>query len=569
MPTLTFDTYYRYADLTTILQDLAAQYPALCKLASIGKSYEGRDIWCAVLTNIATGPDTDKPAFWVDANIHATEVSPSSCALYAINKILTGYGTDPQITRLLDTRALYIVPRLNPDGAELFLDERHRSVRSSVRPYPRPEQQDGLDEGDVDGDGRILTMRLVDPNGAWRAHPDDPRILVPRAPDEAWNAGPYYRLLPEGSIKNYDGVSIKVAPRLEGLDLNRNFPADWTFESEQHGAGPYPTSEPEIRAMVQFIVDHPNITGAIEFHTYSGVYLRPYGTRADEHFPTDDLWTFQEIGKHATRLTGYPAISVFHDFKYHPKQTIKGTSDDWLYDHLGVYGWTCELWSPQQQAGIDLSKKPTGSSSQFIEWYREHPIEDDLKMMKWNDEVLEGKGFVNWYKFTHPQLGEVELGGWNDEYCWRNPPPHLLEKEIAKHADFIIFHTLISPLLEFKDITLTPVGKGAYHLRVVIQNTGWLSTSITARAREKSLIRALELEVTLPDGATLVTGQRRVELGQLEGRALKSSSAYWETDPTTDRAKAEWVIRAPAGTAITLTATHQRAGKIVKTIALA
>ncbi len=567
MPTLAFDTYYRYADLTAILQDFAERFPGLCRLGAIGKSYEGRDIWCVTLTNAATGPDTDKPTFWVDANIHATEVSPSACALYAINKILNGYGQDEKITRLLDTRALYIVPRMNPDGAELFLDERHRSVRSSVRPYPRLEQQDGLDEGDVDGDGRILTMRIKDPNGPWQAHPDDPRVMIPRSPDDANSGGPYYRLLPEGAIKNYDGVTVKLAPRLEGLDLNRNFPVEWAFESEQKGAGPYPTSEPEVRSVVQFIVDHPNITGGVSFHTFSAVYLRPYSTHNDEYFPTDDLWTFQEIGKHATRLTGYPAISIFHDFKYHPKETIKGAFDDWMYDHLGVYAWTCELWSPPREAGIDLSKKPEGSGSRFIEWYRDHPVEDDLKLMKWNDEVLGGKGFVDWYPFHHPQLGEVELGGWHDEYCWRNPPLHLLAKEIAPHADFIIFQALISPLLEFKEVTVTPVGEGAYHLRAIIQNTGWLSTSITARAREKSLVRPLEVEITLPEGAELVSGQRRTELGQLEGRALKNT-IYWQADPTTDRAKVEWVIRAPAGSSVTLTASHQRAGKITKVITL-
>jgi len=267
------------------------------------------------------------------------------------------------------------------------------------------------------------------------------------------------------------------------------------------------------------------------------------------------------------RLTGYPAVSVFHDFKYHPKETIKGAFDDWMYDHLGVYAWTCELWSPQREAGIDLSKKPNGAGSQYIEWYRDHPVEDDLKMMKWNDEKLEGKGFVTWYPFNHPQLGEVELGGWNDEYCWRNPPPQLLEKEIAPHADFIIFHALISPQLEFKEMTVTPLGEGAYHLRAVIQNTGWLSTSITTRAREKQLVRPLEVEIALPDGAALVGGQRKTELGQLEGRALKNTT-FWEADPTTDRAKVEWVVRAPQGSSVTITAVHQRAGKMIKIIRL-
>lgn len=563
MTTPTFDHFYRYAELTDIVHGFAAQYPQLCEVSSIGKSHEGRDIWCVALTNTATGPASDKPAFWVDANIHATEVSPSVCAVYTINKVLSGYGSDAQATRLLDTRALYIVPRMNPDGAELFLDERHRMIRSSTRPYPRLEQLDGLYDEDIDGDGRLLTMRIKDPNGPWSVHPDDPRLLIPRDPTGVADDGPHYRLLSEGLIRNFDGVTITSAPPLEGLDLNRNFPVEWTFESEQRGAGPYPTSEPEVRAVVEFITSHPNITGGISFHTYSGAYLRPYGTKADDDIKAEDLWTFQEIGKMATTLTGYPAVSVYHDFKYHPKQTIKGVFDDWMYDHLGVYAWTCEIWNPPGQAGIEM-KKPTGGY-QFIEWYRNHPLEDDLKLLKWNDEVLDGKGFVNWYTFQHPQLGEVELGGWNFEYCWRNPPPHLLEKEIAPHANFIIWHALISPQLQFKDVQVKPLGDGAYHIRAVVQNTGWLPASVSGRAVDKKMVRPLELEISLPAGATLISGQKRAEAGHLTGRALKLRP-YDSEDTTTDQAKAEWVVSAPQGGSITITATHLRAGKVAQTV---
>ncbi|MBL8058324.1 MAG: hypothetical protein JNK29_16590, partial [Anaerolineales bacterium] len=409
---------------------------------------------------------------------------------------------------------------------------------------------------------------LVDPNGPWKAHPDEPRLLIPRAADGS-DSGPYYRVLPEGRLRNYDGVQIKVAPKPEGLDLNRNFPLEWTVESEQPGAGPYPASEPEVRAAVQFIVDHPNITGAITFHTWSGVYLRPYGARADETFPAEDLWTFQEIGKQATKLTGYPAISVYHEFRYHPKETIKGVFDDWLYDHLGLYAWTCELWSPQKQAGIDLTTGPDGKGgSRHIEWSRLHPVEEDLKMLKWSDEALAGRGFVKWYPFEHPQLGPVELGGWDLEYAFRNPPPPLLEREIAPHADFVVWHALISPLLEFQSVAVTPVGEALYHLRAVVHNTGWLPTAVTARAVEKKLVRPLEIELRLPEGAALVSGQLKVEAGQLAGRALKLYSDVWEYDPTDDRAKAEWVVRAPAGSAVTITARHQRAGTITRTLTL-
>ena len=129
-----FDTYYPYAALTAKLRDLTALYPNLLKMESIGKSFEGRDVWIVTATNFATGPAEDKPALWADGNIHATEVSASSACLYALHKLATGYGTDPTVTRAMDTRAFYIVPRVNPDGAELFFQNKPRLLRSSTRP---------------------------------------------------------------------------------------------------------------------------------------------------------------------------------------------------------------------------------------------------------------------------------------------------------------------------------------------------------------------------------------------------------------------------------------------------
>ena len=551
MPEVRFDRFYKHAELTAILQTWAAQHPDRFRLTSIGQSYEGRDIWLATVTNFATGPDTEKPAFWIEANIHAVEVTGCTAALHLIDKLLTHYGTDEKVTRVLDTRAFYIAPRLNPDGAELALADRPRFIRSSVRPYPRLDQQDGLIEEDIDGDGRILMMRVRDPNGAWKPCPDDPRWLIAREPDEA-PGGEYYRLLPEGRIQNYDGVTIKVAPAREGLDLNRQYPMEWAPEGEQKGAGPYPASEPEVRAMMQAVIDRPNITGYITYHTMSGVHLRPYSAHPDDDLPTADLRTYKLIGERATKITGYPAKSVFHDFKYEPKQVIRGGSDDWMYDHLGVYAWTTEFWSPQQQIGL--------KDYHFIEWYRDHPLEDDLKLLKWNDEVLQGKGYVDWYPFDHPQLGRVELGGWDQMYCWANPPAELLEKEIAPHSDFAVFHLLISPLLDVYALDVNPIGGGAYHVRLVLCNTGWLPTNITQKAIDRKAVRPIEVELTLPEGATLIHGEKKVECGQLEGRADKRNVLSLYADDTSDRVKVEWVVAAPQGGTLKIEARHARAG---------
>ena len=553
MPEIRFDTFYRYDDLTRILHEYTQEHPELVRLESIGKSFEKRDIWLATVTNWSTGEGKDKPALWVDGNIHAAELAPSSACLFLINRLVTEHGSSSDITRCLDTRVFYICPRLNPDGAEWALADKPKYIRSSTRPYPYDEEPiGGLVMEDIDGDGRILMMRIPDPNGPWKECPEEPRLLVRRDPAES--GGTYYRVLPEGQVENYDGALIPIQAKKERLDLNRNFPTNWRQEYEQKGAGPYPTSEPEVRAATHFIASHPNIIGGVAFHTHSGVLLRPYDDRDDKEFPGEDLWTFQKIGKKGSEITGYPAVSVYHDFRYHPNEVITGGFDTWLYDQMGIFGWTVEIWSPQRQAGIKEIK--------FIEWFREHPLDDDLKMLRWSDEELEGKGYVDWYSFDHPQLGPVELGGWNRIYAFRNPPPQFLEKEIALFPDWLVWHLLISPRLELYEVSSKPLGDETYHVRLVVQNTGWLPTYVTKKALEKKLVRGVVCEIELPAGATLETGKLREELGQLEGRAYKSTIPYAE-DATEDRAKVEWAVRSSNGGTVKLTARHERAGTVL------
>jgi hypothetical protein len=271
------------------------------------------------------------------------------------------------------------------------------------------------------------------------------------------------------------------------------------------------------------------------------------------------LWTYQKLGEKGTALTGYPAVSVYHDFRYHPNEVITGGFDVWMYEHMGLFCWTVEIWSPQRQAGIEEYK--------FIDWYREHPLEDDLKMLKWSDEVLEGKGYVDWYAFEHPQLGTVELGGWDRMYAFRNPPQQFLEREIAPFADWLIWLLSISPRLALYEASATSLGEDAYRVRLVVHNTGWLPSYVTKKALEKKVVRGVVAEIELPEGATLETGKPREELGQLEGRAYKSAMASAD-DGTDDRAKVEWVVRAPAGSMVKLVARHQRAGRVAVDVVL-
>lgn len=553
---LRFDRFYRYDELTAHLRRLVEAHPDKLALESIGKSYQGRDIWLVTATRFASGAPADKPGYWVDASIHATELAPSTLALMLIHRLATIDEDD--IQRCLDQRVFYIVPRVNPDGAEVALADRPRFIRSSVRLYPHTDEPDThLAAEDIDGDGRILQMRIKDPHGAYKKSPKDPRLLVLRDPIE--EGGTYYRLLPEGFVSNFDGCHIPYPGAREGLDLNRNFPGRWRGQGEQPGAGEFPTSEPEVRTLVEAIKDRPNICGSVHLHTYSGVLLRPPATRSDDSIPPSDRRTYEIIGAKGTSLTGYPAINLYRDFRYHPTDNITGVQDDWMYEDMGVFSWTTELWSPRRMAGIEEGR--------WIDWHRDHPHEDDLKLLGWADAELGDRGYVPWYRFEHPQLGEVELGGWDYLRVILNPPAHLLEKEVRPHVDWIVWNNLVGPRLVVLEASLTPMGGDVHRLRLVVQNAGWLPTHVTRRALEKKAVRAVRATLTLPPGGEILTGRARQELGQLEGRNTKLVSNFGPlADPTDDRARAEWTVKIPAGTSVTWEVRHDRAGTLKGTL---
>ena len=554
-----FNRYFTNDELSHTLDEWKAQFPDLIQITTIGNSHEGRPIWLLTLTNHLTGTDLEKPAVWIDANIHATEILGTTSAMYIADELLTHYGQDQRITRQLDQGVYYIVPRVNPDGAAWAMAPNPRFVRSGVRPYPWDDKDEGLSAQDINGDGKILQMRQLDPNGDWKVSSLDQRLMEKRAPDEG--GGTYYRLFPEGLLEDYDGYVIKMARPLQGLDFNRNFPFQWRTEGEQYGAGPYPASEPETRALADFVVKHPNISFAITFHTYSRVILRPYSTKSDDDMNAEDLWVFKKVGEIGTKITGYRCVSTFHDFKYHPKEVTTGAFDDWMYDHFGVFTYTIELWDLPTEAGIKDRK--------WIEWWREHPHEEDVQIIKWTDEHAAPDAYVPWQPYDHPQLGKIELGGWNSMFTWRNPPLNFVQSEVQRHYPFILALGDMLPHLTVHTLEVNRVGEDKFHLNLVVENTGFLPTFTSQQSKGRQAARPVRVELELPEGVRLTSGKHKETLGHLEGRSNKLEvGASNSESPTDNRARLEWVLQATPGSKLKLKILSERAGAIVSEVIL-
>jgi hypothetical protein len=555
----TFDRFLRHDELTAELHDLATAHPDLLRVESIGRSHEGRDLWLATITDRAHGRPEDKPAQWVDANIHATELTAGVAALYLVHHLVERAGVDERVSRALATRTFYVVPRVNPDGVELTLADRPRFLRSSVRPWPWGDGHDpvGLRAGDVDGDGRVLGMRLADPNGAWTPHPEEPRLLVRRGPDDG-PGGTYYRLLAEGTVIDYDGFTIPAPRPAEGLDLNRNFPAGWS--QDVPGPGDFPGSEPEIQALIQAVVARPNICGYTAFHTAGGVVLRPSSVRPDRALPPVDVWTWTRLGTRATELTSYPVCSVYEDYTWDKSKVMSGAADDWAYDHLGVYSWTTEFW--------DVIAAATGTRASGDVWMTGPSTEQYLAVLRWAEQHHPGELYVDWYPFEHPQLGAVELGGWDSLRVWSNPPPSRLEAEVAPHADFAVFQALAAPCIEVLEASATAVGDGTWQVQAGVANTGWLPTTVTERAARERLVLPLVVELLAPNGAEVLDPPARREVGQLAGRSGFELQGDRRNDGTPDRVLVTWLVLADAGTTVTVDARHPRAGRATASILL-
>lgn len=542
MEPIKIDRFHTYDELTALLQGWAEGYPGLTRLFSAGVSPEGRQQWVLELTNQATGAAADKPAYFINGNTHAGEVSGSAACLYTIQYLLHRYGSDDLCTHVLDTRTIYVMPRITMDGSEYYLTTPN-SVRSAPRPYPQTEPADGLTPQDIDGNGLILQMRYPDPWGEWKISDQDPRLMLKRAPDDF--GGQYYRVLPEGLIHNYDGVEVKLAKSFFGLDFNRNFAANWAPEHLQTGSGPYPFSESETKAVADFMLAHKNIVGTLAYHTTAGLFLRPFAHHGDEKMPPSDLDMYKTLEQMGEETADLPTYSLYQQF-WDPNRLTVGSFPEWAYEALGIFGLEIELWNIYKRAGC---ARPGGFKGLRGRTYAEQ-VDDDLKLLAWNDQELAGAGFINWQPFEHPQLGLVEIGGWNTKYVRQNVPGHLLEAEIHGSAMFTIRHAAASPLLRIEQLVAEPVAANTYRLHLVTVNSGYLATNVTEMALRLKAAKPVEARLEL-DGLTLLAGERKTELGHIPGFG---------------KGQASWVVQG-SGT-VQVTVWSEKAGVISESISL-
>jgi len=525
---LTFDHNYTFSEVVDYLDKIIKAYPDITRLYKIGESYEGRDLLVLEISNQKNKNPLDKPGFWLDGSLHSSEVMGAAVCLKTIETLVTQYEKDEKITQLVNTRTIYVMPKLNPDGSELYLTTPF-SLRSSVRPHDS-DGDGALDEDppeDLNGDGYITSMRIKDGKGTMKTHPEDSRLMERREENEKGE----WRVFSEGVDNDKDGRYNEDG--VGGLDINRNWPSRWQQEYIQRGAGPYPLSEPETRAVAEFLFDHPNVTGLINHHMAGNFLYRPPSnlwvdpvTGKKMEIPPQDERIYQTFGdKYSEILYAQPVRKVMGRRGPPSYGAIFGVMIGWAYDHLGIFSWVPEMGSLEPFCDYDDNGRVT-----------------DLEQMRWNEEEMDGRIFKDWESYDHPELGKVEIGGfvrklYNPQYeSYTNilctPGPKYREY-LEKHTCWNLYLIRMSPLVKLTEVQTENLEAGFVRITASVRNMGFLPTNVTQHAVKNETAKPVKVFLSL-NGAELVGGKKEQELGHLSGNTPRSVSPVKNL---------EWVVR--------------------------
>ena len=505
------DRLVDYATLTAQVEAWAEAFPELVRLESLMTTPGGREQW---LLTLGPEPGRARPGVWIDGNMHASELAGTSVCLAVAEDVLRLHlepeaelhGLGAALRAQLRDVLVYVLPRISPDGAEAVITS-GRFLRSLDRDERPAQEHPRWRAEDLDGDGLALLMRVQDPAGDFVEAPEFPGLMVTRTLDDA---GPFYRVVSEGVIDRWDGETIPEPSFLSDNDpdLNRNFPYAWASEPKQVGAGPYPGSAPEARTVIEKATALPHLFVWLNLHTFGGVHIRPRGDVADAKMDPGDLALYRQLEAWAETHTGYPMVSGFEEFTYSPETPLHGDLSDWAYHDRGCLAWVCELWDVFEQAGLPKRDR-------FVDRYGHLDREHIVQLAIWDRDHNQGRILRPWVPVTHPQLGEVEVGGLDPRVGIWNPPPDALPGVCAGQSALFLRAAAMVPR-PVLTLEAEALGEGLHAIIATVENHGYLSTAGIPSAASRSFAEAPHLAVEV-DGGSLVSGAPRRGLGHLAG----------------------------------------------------
>ncbi len=564
-----FASYHDYAALTNSLKVLHTKYSKITALQSIGKTGNDKDIWLFTIGLQPEATNPPKSAICIVGNLEGNNLAGTEQILYTASLIAENYGKVDSITQLVDKHSFYFIPAVNIDAAEYYfqkpLYETQTNFSSDDKDYDGLNDEDGPE--DLNGDGFITMMRVLDPEGEWLPDSSDVRSLKKANPLSGQKG--IFRVELEGIDTDGDGLLNEDPPG--GILLNLNFP--YRYPRYKAHAGSYPLSASETRALVDFFMNHREIALVHIFGMDDNLVNPPVrpgkplvenkkeeATQRQERKLEDlaiheqDLFFYQAISKtykKITQIQNYPSV-----------QSVPSGLGQWLYFQFGIPAFTSRVWWPPQANDLNnqINKGDSTQNDALQKAKDTKPIKistskssnsEELLWLKWIDSNQHGQGFIPWQKFKHPTLGEVEIGGFQP-FLRTNPPVDLLAGFAQRHAQFTLYLASLIPEIKLSALKCEKQSDSVYLLTARITKTGFLPAK-TVFAQDKQLGKPIIVRLNL-NSCQLLSGNKQTKLKNL---LLNGSEE-----------KLEWLVFGAHGSKINLEILSETAGQLKEEIIL-
>lgn len=471
------------------------------KVQSLGKTRAGLDLW--MITVGEARPD--RPAVLLLGSPVGPHLVGDELALRMAERLAA--AEDESTRAALEQVVFYVIPRPSPEAAARCFErptaQIDRNSFESNDDRDREINEDGAD--DLNGDGWITTMRVKTPEGEFRPHPHDPRVMIQGDPVKNEPGG--YALYVEG--RDDDGDDRLNEDGRGGVSINHNFPHN--YKPYDPRAGLHPASEPETRLIIDFALDHPEIALVYSFSPSGNLFhpWKPNGQAEKNRIKTTILSA--DAGYHEFLAKRYQEIHGGQDAP--SPEAVRGALSEWAYFHYGRWslaarGW----WIPKltddelKQAGLDKlpDTKAGREDLQALQWFAAQKID----------------GFVPWAKIKHPDFPgrEVEVGGFKPLYRL-NPPADRLNRLAGLHLKHLTETLELFPVLAFDAprCEAKSLGGGVVRVKATLLNTGYLPT-MSAMGKLTRQVPPLQIALALPEDAKLLQGTPRRQIDPLTGQ---------------------------------------------------
>ncbi len=494
--------YSNAASQAARLQTLAKNYPQLVQLKSITKTNGGKDIW---LLTIGTGKTATKPAIAVIGGTEGNHLLGTELAIGFAEQLLKDANSEA-VKSLLNKTTYYVFPNMSPDAMEQYFatTKYERTGNASETDDDRDGQVNEDDMDDLDKNSKITWMRVSSPLGEYKTHPDDPRVLIKA--DALKGEKGQYLLLQEGIDNDKDGKLNEDGAG--GIAFNKNLTYNHrTFGS---GAGDYPASETETRAMLDFLYDAFNVYAVVSFGSNNNlstpITYNPQAAlqRIVAGWLEPDTRANSIVSELYNKTTG---------LKEAPRTApMGGDVLSWGYYHYGRLSFsTPGWWMPK--AKPDTAKKEKAfqvedATANALRWLGQQGI----------------NAFTDWKPIQHPDYPNqtVEVGG-IDPFVLINPPYKFAAESVKKHTDFLVKLANLQPEISIMNVQTEKLGNGLTRITADVVNKGVLSTH--SKLGERSyFVKKVKVSLNTGNKQEVVGGKKIQLFNSMEGNSKQQVS---------------------------------------------